>query len=83
MAAYPQNKQTKTVDMVRVFECIAQIRNLRNSKGLSPKEAFAIGIKTTQQQAYSPYFFLIKKLFSFMQKKGITSILRIECVERW
>ncbi|MBX7205913.1 MAG: valine--tRNA ligase [Bacteroidia bacterium] len=80
MAAYPQNKQTKTVDMVRVFECIAQIRNLRNSKGLSPKEAFAIGIKTTQQQAYSPYFFLIKKLanvsdISFVETKQDSAIL--------
>ncbi len=80
LAAYPQSKHTGTKDMARVFECIAQIRNLRNSKGLSPKEAFAIAVKTTQQQAYNPYFFLIKKLanvseISFVEVKQEGAIL--------
>jgi valyl-tRNA synthetase len=61
-ATYPQNQNINLPDMARVFECITQVRNLRNSKGISPKEAFAIAIKTTHQQAYLPYFFLIKKL---------------------
>ena len=44
------------------FELIQQIRNLRNNKGISPKESFDIAIKSTQQSMYLPYQFLIKKL---------------------
>jgi valyl-tRNA synthetase len=44
------------------FETISKIRELRNSKGLSPKESFEIVIKTTQVELYEPFQFLIKKL---------------------
>jgi valyl-tRNA synthetase len=44
------------------FETISKIRELRNSKGISPKESFEIVIKTTQVELYEPFQFLIKKL---------------------
>ena len=35
---------------------------MRNSKGISPKEAFEIIIKTDNEDLYKPFQFLIKKL---------------------
>ncbi|MCG9880285.1 MAG: valine--tRNA ligase [Bacteroidia bacterium] len=62
IAAYPSASKQVSPDLSRVFETIQQIRNLRNSKGLSPKEAFEIFIKAKDQGLYQPYLFLIKKL---------------------
>lgn len=62
VAAYPKITNVKAVDLSRVFECITQIRNLRNAKGLSPKTAFDISIRTTTPQLYEGYTFLITKL---------------------
>jgi valyl-tRNA synthetase len=55
-----------------VFETIQQIRNLRNAKGLSPKEAFEIFIKAKDESLYAPYAFLIKKL------ANVSSILFVQ-----
>ncbi len=49
-------------DLSRVFETIQQIRNLRNAKGLSPKESFEIFVKATHVNLYQPYQYLIQKL---------------------
>jgi valyl-tRNA synthetase len=62
VAAYPKTTDGKAVDLSRVFECITQIRNLRNAKGLSPKAAFDISIRTTTPELYEGYTFLITKL---------------------
>ncbi|MCF8253736.1 MAG: valine--tRNA ligase [Bacteroidia bacterium] len=60
--AYPIASMAVTPDLSRVFEAIQQIRNLRNAKGISPKEAFEISIKAKDQIFYQPYLFLLKKL---------------------
>jgi len=66
ISAYPTAMQSKAADLSRVFECITQIRNLRNSKGISPKEGFDIAIKTSNESLYKPYEFLIRKLANIL-----------------
>jgi valyl-tRNA synthetase len=44
------------------FEIIQQVRSLRNSKGLSPKEKLPLAIKTAQPQRYAKFEGLIIKL---------------------
>jgi valyl-tRNA synthetase len=62
IANYPQASSAVSPDLSRVFETIQQIRNLRNAKGLSPKEVFEISIKANDKGLYLPYSFLIQKL---------------------
>ena len=44
------------------FELISQIRNIRSSKGISPKEPLELIIKTEKPEAYSQFQQLIEKL---------------------
>jgi valyl-tRNA synthetase len=44
------------------FEIIAEIRNIRNSKGLSPKEAFVLHVKEGEQKLIHSFWGVIKKL---------------------
>ncbi len=44
------------------FELISQIRNIRSSKGISPKEPLELIIKTEKPNAYSQFQQLIEKL---------------------
>ncbi|OEK06227.1 valine--tRNA ligase [Roseivirga misakiensis] len=46
----------------KVFELVSQIRNARSSKGLSPKEALDLYIKSTDESAYEAFNGVIKKL---------------------
>ncbi|MCC7532992.1 MAG: valine--tRNA ligase [Bacteroidia bacterium] len=64
VATYPivENNAVKQIPLNDVFELIQQIRNLRNSKGISPKEAFAIAIKTDNKTHYTDCLYLIQKL---------------------
>ncbi|MFA9213310.1 MAG: valine--tRNA ligase [Candidatus Methylacidiphilales bacterium] len=62
VAAYPNVETYNYKSLQNTFETISKIRELRNSKGISPKEAFEIVIKTNQTELYEPYQFLIKKL---------------------
>jgi valyl-tRNA synthetase len=62
VASYPVAAKANSVDLSRAMECIVQIRNLRNSKGISPKEALEIAIKANDEKHYQPYEYLIKKL---------------------
>ena len=62
VAKYPVAIGVEAPNLMRVFESIQQIRNLRNAKGLSPKEAFEIFIKAKDQSLYAPFTFLLKKL---------------------
>ncbi len=59
---YPFVETLHATSLQNTFETISKIRELRNSKGISPKEAFEIIIKTTQVELYEPFQFLIKKL---------------------
>jgi valyl-tRNA synthetase len=72
IAPYPVASKLVSPDLSRVFETIQQIRNLRNAKGLSPKEAFEISIKAKDESLYAPYAFLIKKL------ANVSSILFVQ-----
>ena len=62
IAAYPSVGAYQHMPFQNAFETISKIRELRNSKGISPKEAFEIIIKTDNEDLYKPYQFLIKKL---------------------
>ncbi|WP_373522517.1 valine--tRNA ligase [Aquiflexum sp.] len=46
----------------QVFELVSQIRNIRASKGISPKEAFSLTIKTNQPMLYQRFEAVLKKL---------------------
>ncbi len=68
------------IDLQHAVELIQQVRNLRNSKGISPKEAFDIAIKTSDKSNYEAYQYLIRKLanvsaVSFVQEKPEKGIL--------
>ena len=62
IAKYPSVGAYQHTPIQNAFETISKIRELRNSKGISPKEAFEIIIKTDNEDLYKPYQFLIKKL---------------------
>jgi valyl-tRNA synthetase len=46
----------------QVFELVSQVRNIRASKGISPKEAFSLTIKTHQHDLYQRFDSVLKKL---------------------
>jgi valyl-tRNA synthetase len=46
----------------QVFELVSQVRNIRASKGISPKEAFSLTIKTHQPDLYQRFDSVLKKL---------------------
>ncbi|MDN3670229.1 valine--tRNA ligase [Echinicola jeungdonensis] len=46
----------------QVFEVVSQIRNIRASKGISPKEAFDLTINTKSQGLYESFEAIMKKL---------------------
>jgi valyl-tRNA synthetase len=63
IAPMPQyNAQVSSLDMSFAMEAITQVRNIRNAKGLSPKETLDITIKSTDNSRYEPYLGLIAKL---------------------
>ncbi|GGF37477.1 valine--tRNA ligase [Echinicola rosea] len=49
-------------DAAQVFEVVSQIRNIRASKGISPKEAFDLTINTQNQELYTSFEAILKKL---------------------
>ncbi|WP_373493254.1 valine--tRNA ligase [Aquiflexum sp.] len=46
----------------QVFELVSQVRNIRASKGISPKEAFSLTIKTNNPNLYQSFDSVLKKL---------------------
>lgn len=67
IAPYPKSTNASAMDLSRVFDGITQIRNLRNAKGLSPKEAFDVSIRSDAPQIYQTCEFLVKKLANVLQ----------------
>jgi len=49
-------------EAAQVFEVISQVRNLRASKGMSPKEALGLTIKAKNEKLYSRFENVLKKL---------------------
>jgi len=72
IATYPKAESFALVNLDKSFETISRIRELRNSKGISPKEAFVIAIKTTDTKAYQQAEFLIKKLANVTELTFVT-----------
>jgi valyl-tRNA synthetase len=65
VAAWPKAKafEPKPIaDAALIFEVVSQIRNFRSSKGISPKEAFALTVNTKQQHLYIRFEAVLKKL---------------------
>lgn len=44
------------------FQIISEIRNIRNSKGISPKESLAVMVKNGNEVITNPFWLIIKKL---------------------
>jgi valyl-tRNA synthetase len=54
---------TKTINEAnKIFDIVSQIRNIRASKGISPKEAFELTIHTANKDLYKKYEDIIFKL---------------------
>jgi valyl-tRNA synthetase len=49
-------------DAAKIFEVVSQIRNIRASKGISPKESFELGINTSSDTIYYKYHQVLTKL---------------------
>jgi valyl-tRNA synthetase len=49
-------------EAAQIFDVVSQVRNFRASKGISPKEAFDLTIKTQQSELYSRFDAVLKKL---------------------
>lgn len=65
VAQWPEKKAFDTELLEQagwVFEAVSQCRNTRSSKGLSPKEALELLIKTDKQQLYLAYKPILQKL---------------------
>ncbi|UJP63688.1 valine--tRNA ligase [Mongoliitalea daihaiensis] len=65
IAAWPRPERFNEANIAeasQVFEVVSQIRNIRASKGISPKEAFNLTIKTEQAELYQRFEAVLKKL---------------------
>ncbi len=51
-----------TQEASQVFEVVSQVRNIRASKGISPKESFSLTINTKQVALYKKFEPVLKKL---------------------
>jgi valyl-tRNA synthetase len=76
VAAYPNlSAETSPAilqDAVVVFEVITQIRNLRNSKGLSPKASLKLFVRTENPFLYGQFEAIIRKL------ANVSEVTRVE-----
>jgi len=64
-ATYPEQKSYDKVNLEQfsfVQSIITFVRNVRNERGISPKEALPLFVKTTQKVIYTQYVSLISKL---------------------
>lgn len=65
LAEWPEVKSfnTKiTEEAAQIFEVVSQIRNLRASKGMSPKEALDLSINTQRPEIYTRFQAVLEKL---------------------
>jgi valyl-tRNA synthetase len=72
IASYPKANTASTPQLDKAFELISKIRELRNAKGLSPKEAFAVAVKAASPAQYEQASFLIKKLANISELTFVT-----------
>ena len=72
LATWPETKRYDakiTEDAAQVFEVVSQIRNLRASKGMSPKEALDLTIRTQNPGLYSRFESVLIKLANLSSLK--------------
>ena len=65
LAEWPEVKSFDpkiTEEAAQVFEVVSQIRNLRASKGMSPKEALDLSINTQRPELYTRFQAVLEKL---------------------
>lgn len=55
------NKSFNTIND-QALSIVSELRNMRNSKGLSPKQAFDVMIVTDNENAYKPWESILRKL---------------------
>jgi len=75
VALYPNSRPANAKalkDMDLVLNIISQMRNIRNSKQISPKEALPLAIKTNSDIDYSEYTELICKLANVSDIEFVT-----------
>lgn len=75
VAQWPERKayDTELLEQTSwVFEAVSQCRNTRNSKGLSPKEALELLIKTDKQELYASYRPILQKLANLSKVEFVT-----------
>lgn len=56
-------------EAAQVFELVSQVRNLRSSKGISPKETLSLTIKTQQENLYTSFESVLIKLANLSELK--------------
>jgi valyl-tRNA synthetase len=59
-------------EAIIAFEVITEIRNTRNSKGISPKEAVALHVKESGAKLITEFWSVIRKLANISEVKFIT-----------
>ncbi len=65
VASYPRSAKVNDLllkDIEAIKQAVSEVRNIRNSKQISPKEALPLAIKINSGIAYSDYFNIINKL---------------------
>ena len=65
VSSWPSSRSfdSKIIDEAdQVFEVVSQIRNLRASKGLSPKESLTLIVKTKNKSVYTSFESVLSKL---------------------
>ena len=62
VSAYPLAKETEQNIDDRALDIISEIRNIRNSKGLSPKLSFELIVKTGHEDNYKIWESIIRKM---------------------
>ncbi len=70
VAAYPVSQKTDEIllkEMEVIKQIISEIRNIRNSKQISPKEPLPLAIKSNSDLSYNSYLGIINKLANISQ----------------
>ena len=89
IANYPQPKESDAAllnDFDILFELVSAIRNLRNSKNISPKTGLPLAIKTENKARYESLETLIQKLanvetISYVSEEGAGTSFRVKSDE--
>jgi valyl-tRNA synthetase len=62
VAQFPVADGGPKPDLAPVFEAVVRLRELRNSRGISPREELNIAIRASDKKAYRDHAYLLKKL---------------------